>query len=564
LGGILQSKSEDKEWIDVLRSDFWKVCEVKDSILSVLKLSYLNLSPQQRQCFAYCSLYPKCWKFNKDELIQMWTAQGYLDCSMEGQCMEDVGNQFIKIFLMKSFFKDAKINADGVIYGFKMHDLMHDLATQVAGNDCCYLNSKTKRCLGKPVHVSVELDAICLLESLDASRLRTLIVISFKSDGFLDREKLSVISTFKYLRVLKLCNFISIKLCVSIEKLKHLRFLHLYENCVLESLHKSIGNLVCLQTIKVTLDEKVALSTKVVSKLINLRHLTIDAWTSRDKTRVGFGKLSIQQYGGVIFSKWLSSLTNITEISLTHCQSFRYLPPVERLPFLKSLEIFSLYDLEYIYYEDSILHESFFPSLKRLTFYKCPKFRGWRRMGDDSHHLLLPPFSCLSILAVEECWMLTCMPTFPNIKSLSLEDCKGEILEAALSIVTSQYLISFPPLSMLKSLKINETIMDLKNVPQDWFQNLTSLENLEFYNLSSKQFQVIGIWFSDGRGRLSSLQKITFQFCMDLKALPDWICNISSLQHIRIDCCRDLSLLPKGMSCLTNFLICSFKFNVSF
>jgi hypothetical protein len=398
----------------------------------------------------------------------------------------------------------------------------------------------------------VELDAICLLESLDASRLRTLIVISFKSDGFFDREKLSVISTFKYLRVLKLCNFISIKLCVSIEKLKHLRFLHLYENCVLESLHKSIGNLVCLQTIKVTLDEKVALSTKVVSKLINLRHLTIDAWTSRDKTPVGFGKLSIQQYGGVIFSKWLSSLTNITEISLTHCQSFRYLPPVERLPFLKSLEIFSLYDLEYIYYEDSILHESFFPSLKRLTFYKCPKFRGWRRMGDDSHHLLLPPFSCLSILAVEECWMLTCMPTFPNIKSLSLEDCKGEILEAALSIVTSQYLISFPPLSMLKSLKINETIMDLKNVPQDWFQNLTSLENLEFYNLSSKQFQVIEIWFNDGRGRLSSLQKITFQFCMDLKALPDWICNISSLQHIRIDCCRDLSLLPKGMSCLTN------------
>jgi Leucine-rich repeat (LRR) protein len=120
------------------------------------------------------------------------------------------------------------------------------------------------------------------------------------------------------------------------------------------------------------------------------------------------------------------------------------------------------------------------------------------------------------------------------------------------TIATSQYLISFPPLSMLKSLKINETIMDLKNVPQDWFQNLTSLENLEFYNLSSKQFQVIEIWFNDGHGRLSSLQKITFQFCMDLKALPDWICNISSLQHIRIDCCRNLSLLPKGMSCLTN------------
>ncbi|MCH85274.1 CC-NBS-LRR resistance protein, partial [Trifolium medium] len=33
LGGILQSKSEVNEWIDVLRGDFWKLCEDKDNIL---------------------------------------------------------------------------------------------------------------------------------------------------------------------------------------------------------------------------------------------------------------------------------------------------------------------------------------------------------------------------------------------------------------------------------------------------------------------------------------------------------------------------------------------------
>ncbi|MCI25266.1 CC-NBS-LRR resistance protein, partial [Trifolium medium] len=48
LGGMLQSKSEEKEWKDVLQGDFWKLCEDKDSILPVLKLSYDNLSPQQR------------------------------------------------------------------------------------------------------------------------------------------------------------------------------------------------------------------------------------------------------------------------------------------------------------------------------------------------------------------------------------------------------------------------------------------------------------------------------------------------------------------------------------
>ncbi|PNY15513.1 CC-NBS-LRR resistance protein [Trifolium pratense] len=76
LGGILQGKSEEREWINVLQGDFWKLCEDKDNILPVLKLSYQNLSPQQKQCFAYCALYPKDSVIEKDELIQMWMAQG--------------------------------------------------------------------------------------------------------------------------------------------------------------------------------------------------------------------------------------------------------------------------------------------------------------------------------------------------------------------------------------------------------------------------------------------------------------------------------------------------------
>ncbi|GAU51609.1 hypothetical protein TSUD_414410 [Trifolium subterraneum] len=560
LGGILHSKSEEKEWIDVLRGTFWKLCEEKDSIIPVLKLSYQNLSPQQKQCFSYCSLYPKDWEFKKGELIQMWMAHGYLECSVEGKCMEDVGNQFVNIFLMKSFFQDAKLNEDGDINGFKMHDLMHDLATQVAGNDCCYLDNRAKKIRGRPVHVSVESDAVCLLKSLDASRLQTLIMFTSHGQKIWDEDELTIISTFKYLRVLKLKYLFLSKLFGYIGKLKHLRYLHLLECRGLESDSKSIGNLFCLQTLKVSLGigAEVVLSTTVVSKLINLRHLEINTQTFKDEQPVRFGKLCIQQHRDAIFSKWLSPLTNIIEISLSYCKAFRYLPPVECLPFLKSLKLRCLNYLEYIYYEEPILHGSFFPSLESLDIYKCDKLRGWRRMGDDlndinsSHHLLLPQFPCLYKLTVRECRMLTCMPTFPNIKSLSLNYCSVEILQATLCIAASQYLIGCTPLSMLKSLRINETIMDVKNVPQDWLQNCTSLENLEFDDLSSQYFQVFEIWFKDDRIRFPSLQKITFQFCMDLKALPDWICNISSLQHIKIDNCTVLALLPEGMHRLTN------------
>jgi len=252
LGGILHGKIEEREWINVLRGDFWKLCEDnKDNILPVLKLSYKNLSPEQRHCFAYCSLCPKDREIKKDELIQIWMAQGYLECSIEEQCMEDVDNQFLNIFLMKSFFQNAKMNQDGNIDHLKMHDLMHDLATQVAGNDCRYLDSKAKRCLGRPMHVSVGFDAFCLLESLDSSRLRTLIIL-----GTLDGDVLTVISTFKYLNVLKLRYSSFSKLSISIDKLKHLRHLNLSRCHGLESLPKFIGNLVCLQTIKLLLDEK--------------------------------------------------------------------------------------------------------------------------------------------------------------------------------------------------------------------------------------------------------------------------------------------------------------------
>ncbi|KAJ1427877.1 Virus X resistance protein-like, coiled-coil domain [Sesbania bispinosa] len=528
LGGVLQSKSEESEWIGVLQGDFWKLCEEEDSIMPVLKLSYQNLTPQQKQCFAYCSLYPKDWKIMKDELIQQWMAQGYLECSTEEeQLMEDVGNQIVKVFLMKSIFQDAKMKEHGVIMCFKMHDLMHDLAMHVAGNDCCYLDSEAKRLVGRPMHVWLDNNdnAFRLLGSLDANRLRTFILLSSSLKN-LKKEELFVISKFKYLRVLKLSHLSLGDLSAVIGKMKHLRYLYIDFCDKLVGLPESISNLVCLQTWKwVTCEKEIEFSTKVFSKLINLRHLDIECWkASNEKMPIGFGRLRAHWWHeSVIYSNWISSLTNIVEISLYMCRSLRYLPPLERLPFLKSLGISYLYDMEYIYYEECF-PRTFFPSLERLRIFSCKKLRGWCRMGDDfncsSHHLSLPSFPCLSWLRIAQCPMLICMPTFPNLdKSLELINCSVEPLEATLKIS-----IDFTPLSMLKSLYIS----------------------------GSQTSQEIEILFKDDHNCLPSLQKIVFRNCIDLKALPDWICSLSTLQYLTAVNCNDLALLPEGMPHLTN------------
>ena len=61
-----------------------------------------------KRCFVYCAIFPKDYDITKDELIQYWMAQGFLDPSEENMVMEDIGNKHLKILLDKSFLQNAK------------------------------------------------------------------------------------------------------------------------------------------------------------------------------------------------------------------------------------------------------------------------------------------------------------------------------------------------------------------------------------------------------------------------------------------------------------------------
>lgn len=575
LGGVLQGKTEEKQWYDIL-DDLSKLSHFEYGAITMLmfKLGYKNLSPQLQQCVAYCSLYPKDWQIEKDELIQLWMAQGYLELSGEHDFMEDTGNQFVMTLLKKSIFQNAKMDDNGDVHSFKMHDLVHDLATCVAGGDCCYLDSEGTSLVASPMHVSLEPNAVHLLDTLDESRLQTLIFLSSDEEEELNWDELFVISKFKYLRALKLSYPSLSKLSGSIGKLKHLRYLNLSCCRGLGSLFKSISNIVLLQTLIMTPNEKVEFSTMDISKLINLRHLHISDWEAlEDKNPAGFGKLSMQQfkgmgysnqyslprqYKGMLFSNWLCALSNLVEISLFLCGRFRYLPPLERHPFLKSLHISYLEELECIYYEEPS-PSTFFPALESLTFWFCGKFKGWWSMLDDfnhpnsSCHLSLPPFRCLSQLSIIGCPLLTEMPTFPSLESrLELFDSSVETFEATLNMVASNRLNDSRPLSILKSLHIDGMGLDLKKIPKDWMRSFTSLRNLQISWFTCEIFQDISVCFKDSYNCLPSLQRLAFHNCEDLVALPDWICRLSLLTHLSMYDCINLASLPKRMYRLTN------------
>ncbi|XP_026420380.1 putative disease resistance protein RGA3 [Papaver somniferum] len=62
LGGLLRFKREKNQWLNVKDSQIWKLY---GDALPALQLSYKHLSSQLKQCFAYCSIYPKHYQIKK-------------------------------------------------------------------------------------------------------------------------------------------------------------------------------------------------------------------------------------------------------------------------------------------------------------------------------------------------------------------------------------------------------------------------------------------------------------------------------------------------------------------
>ncbi|MFQ6666021.1 hypothetical protein Gotur_032542 [Gossypium turneri] len=101
LGSSLFFKTSEQEWTLVRDSERWKLMEKDNEIVSVMKLSCDQLSPQLKQCFAYYSLYPKDYCFNELDLIAFWMAHGLLESPSKNENPYDIGRlpDFDKSFI---------------------------------------------------------------------------------------------------------------------------------------------------------------------------------------------------------------------------------------------------------------------------------------------------------------------------------------------------------------------------------------------------------------------------------------------------------------------------------
>ncbi|XP_034705098.1 putative disease resistance RPP13-like protein 1 [Vitis riparia] len=521
LAGLLRSKQDSTAWNEVLNNDVWDLPNEQNSIFPALNLSYYYLPTTLKRCFAYCSIFPKDYVFEKEKLVLLWMAEGFLDGSKRGETIEEFGSMCFDNLLSRSFFQRYHNNDSQ----FVMHDLIHDVAQFTSGKFCFRLVGEQENQIQiyKEIRHSSYIwqyyNVFKKVKSfLDIYSLRTFLALPPYSDVdpkiYLSKEvSHCLLSTLRCLRVLSLSHYDIKELPHSIENLKHLRYLDLSHTRI-RTLPKSITTLFNLQTLMLSECRfLVDLPTKM-RRLINLRHLKIDG-TQLERMPMEMSRM-----------KNLRTLT--TFVVGKHTRSrVGELRDLSRLSgTLAILKLQNVADAR-----DAL--ESNMKGKECLDKLEL-NWEDDNAIAGDSHDAAsvlekLQPHSNLKELSIGcyygakfPSWLGE--PSFINMVCLQLSNCKN--------------CASLPPLGQLRSLQ------NLSIVKNDVLQKVGQ----EFYGNGPSSFKPFG-----------SLQTLVFK---EISVWEEWDClgveggEFPHLNELRIESCPKLKGdLPKHLPVLTSLVI---------
>ncbi|KAM3691022.1 hypothetical protein ACB094_09G163100 [Castanea mollissima] len=456
LGSLLYSKTEERDWISIRDNEIWKLEQKENDILPALRLSYNKLSSDLKQCFAYCSLYPKDFRYHNNELIQCWMANGLLRKSNNNtEELEDIGERYLKELLSRSFFQEVQI-LDSTYWSFKMHDLLHDLSLYVAQNDYCLIeDTNNTNKFEKARYVSIldhklGVDAtITFLHKL-SNNVRT---INFlfddwgKSDSININESLveTCISRFKHLRLLNLRNSKLETLSSSISTLKHLRYLNLYGNTKIKKLPDSICDLQNLETLILFECNEIEELPRDIRKLVSLRYFGITTKQTRlPANGIEYmpslrGLSFINCHRLECFNEGIQRLTALRHLMFSNCNSLISLP--QGMKHLTALKILYITGCEKL----NLMEGDDYPTrLRTLHIWKLPQLVSlpqWLKGSADTLQFLciwfcenlgvlpewLPDLSSLHTLKILRCPKLSSLPEgmdrLTALRELEISEC---------------------------------------------------------------------------------------------------------------------------------------------
>ncbi|XP_020085966.1 disease resistance protein RGA2-like [Ananas comosus] len=322
LGSMMYSKNRTEDaWSAIRDNEIWSLQEEK-TILPSLKLSYIQMPSALKQCFAYCSIFPKDYEIDKDDLIRQWIALGFISSHETWTSMEDIGNEYFNDLLWMSFLQEVEEDKEyRKVTTCRMHDLVHDLAQSVAREEVAVIvGEESTRIPESCRYVSIYSR---FTPQVSITVMRRLRALQFRESGSLI---MAFYSEAKCLRLLDLHGSEISMLPSSIGKLKLLRYLNLSSTNVQE-LPESITSLCNLQSLNLSGCRKIRTLPKFLGKLTNLQNLDLSDCRS----------LTIPDS--------ISNLQNLYALNLSWCKRVISL---ESICHLKNLHYLNLSDLKFM------------------------------------------------------------------------------------------------------------------------------------------------------------------------------------------------------------------------
>jgi Leucine-rich repeat (LRR) protein len=312
VGILLRSSIDAEKWRLIRDNCWWETGN--NNIFTFLAINYQHLDAKLKQCFAFCSIFPRNYIIERDRIIQMWIANNFIQpTSSHESRLEDIGKMWFDELVNKSFFLSIPWQ-----HRYIMHSAIRGLAIAVSSNEifvsdgdpnpcpqgCFLLNEHQNPCShGYSIidngtrsipsttrHLTVRTSRLDGdLGECSHDKLRTLLL---HGDQYIsvDRSYDSILTLTTNLRVLELSypgDGLE-KYIKAISQLSHLRFLDLSFTSISE-LPQSFCSLSHLQVLDLRGCEFFKLP-KNMNQMINLRHLYASEWII--SSIYGIGKLT--------------------------------------------------------------------------------------------------------------------------------------------------------------------------------------------------------------------------------------------------------------------------------